>query len=172
MAIVQKAFTNIPVIYNLFIIFAFFIHKFPIEWHCSKQTPSANRSALGESEKEMGYESKIYVVRKGSLYDGEAKRFAQKIAEFNLCKVYGISTTLRRMPKTNCYIYMDDGNTEILEDKYGDELTECTPEKLIELIEKDIKTNGDYWRYNLILATLRELVKFNDNQIVCLHYGY
>lgn len=120
----------------------------------------------------MGYESKIYVVRKCGLSGDNGKSFAQKVAEFDLCKVYGISDTLRRMPKTDCYIYADDGNTEIIEDRYGEELTECTPEKLVELIENDIEKGGEYWRYNLILATLRELVKFNDNKIYCLHYGY
>ena len=120
----------------------------------------------------MGYESKIYVVRKSGLKGDNEKNFAQKVAEFDLCKVYGISDTLRRMPKTDCYIYAGDGNTEIIKDRYGEELTECTPEKLIELIENDIEKGGEYWRYNLILATLRELVKFNDNKIYCLHYGH
>ncbi len=120
----------------------------------------------------MGYESKIYVVRKSKYVDADGKRYAEKIAEFNLCKIYGVSDSLRRMPKTDCYIYADDGDTQIIEDRYGEKLTECTPEKLIELIEKDIEKGGEHWRYNLILATLRELVKFNDNQIYCLHYGY
>ena len=120
----------------------------------------------------MGYESKIYIVRKGNFLGDNGKCFAEKIAEFNLCKVYGISNILRRKPKTDCYIYMDDGDTEILEDCYGDELTECKPDELVKYIEKDIEENGTYWRYNLILATLRELVTLNDSQICCLHYGY
>jgi hypothetical protein len=120
----------------------------------------------------MGYESKIYIVRKFDSTSSENKRYAQKIAEFDLCKVCGISDTLRYMPKTDCYIYADDGDTEIIEDRYGCELTECRPDTLIELIEADIEKNGEYWRYNLLLATLKELIKFNDSQIFCLHYGY
>lgn len=120
----------------------------------------------------MGYESKIYVVRKGHMLGDNTKRYAQKVAEFKLGKVYGVSDPLRRMPKTDCYIYADDGNTEIIEDCYGDELTECTPANLIKLIENDIALNGDYWRYSLLLATLREVEKLKDNQICCLHYGY
>lgn len=120
----------------------------------------------------MGYESKIYVVRKGGFLGDNGKHYAQKIAEFDLCKVYGVSDYLRNMPITDCYIYADDGDSEIIKDCYDKELTECTPERLIELIENDIKANGEYWRYNIILATLRELVKFKDNCIYCLHYGY
>ena len=120
----------------------------------------------------MGYESKIFVVRKGGLQGDHGKNYAQEIARFDLCKVYGVSNYLRNAPKTDCYIYADDGNTEIIVDRYGEELTECTPEKLIDLIEKDIEKGGEYWRYNLILATLRELEKLKDLQIYCLHYGY
>jgi hypothetical protein len=120
----------------------------------------------------MGYESKIFIVRKGGLQGDNGKKYAQEIAHFDLCKVYGVSDYLRKAPITDCYIYSDDGNTEIITDRYGKELTECTPEKLIDLIEKDIAKDGEYWRYNLILATLRELEKLKDPQIYCLHYGY
>ena len=122
----------------------------------------------------MGYESKIYVVRKSS-FNGTAlqKRYAEKIAEFNLCKVYGISNILRNMPKTDCYIYADDGNTEIVEDMYGEGLTECTPERLLEIIENEKKKDDfGYWRYDMILATLKELVKLKDDRLYCLHFGY
>ena len=120
----------------------------------------------------MGYESKIYLVRKSNFFDEDGKRFAEKIAEFNLSKVYGVSSILRAMPKTDCYIYADDGDTEMLEDRYGDELTECTPEKLIELIEDQANKFDTYWRYNLILPCLREIAKLKDDKIYCLHFGY
>ena len=120
----------------------------------------------------MGYESKIFIVRKCGFRGGCGKIYAQELARFDLCKVYGVSDYLRNAPKTDCYIYSDDGNTEIIEDRYGKELTECAPEKLIDLIEKDILNDGEYWRYNLILATLREVEKLKDPQIYCLHYGY
>ena len=74
----------------------------------------------------MGYESKIFVVRKGGLQGDCGKNYAQEIARFDLCKVYGVSDYLRNAPKTDCYIYSDDGNTEIITDRYGEELTECT----------------------------------------------
>jgi hypothetical protein len=121
----------------------------------------------------MGYESKIYVVRKSNFNGTGEKKFAEKIAEFNLCKVYGVSNILGNMPKTNCYIYADDGNTEIIEDRYGEELTECTPAELLEIIENEKqKDDFGYWRYDMILATLRELVKLKDERLYCLHYGY
>ena len=77
------------------------------------------------------------------------------------------------MPKTNCYIYADDGDTEIIEDRYGEELTECTPAKLLEIIENEKqKDDFGYWRYGVILATLREVVKLKDERLYCLHFGY
>ena len=47
----------------------------------------------------MGYESKIYVVKKTMLSIDNKKVFAEKIAEFNLGKVYGISGKLQDMQK-------------------------------------------------------------------------
>lgn len=122
----------------------------------------------------MGYESKIYIVKKSSctlLTEGN-KVYAQEIASFDLCKVYSISTVLQKMPKTDCYFYDYNAHRRVFEDMYGEELTECSVTYLADLIQKEIDDGDDYWRYPLILATLRELEKLNDSNIVCLHYGY
>lgn len=120
----------------------------------------------------MGYESKIYIVKKSrcTLLTEGNKVYAQEIASFNLCKVYNISTVLRKMPKTDCCFY--EGGTRVFEDMYSEELTECSVTYLADLIQKEIDDGDDYWRYPLILPTLRELEKLNDGDIVCLHYGY
>ena len=122
----------------------------------------------------MGYESKIYIVKKLSctLLNEGNKIYAQEIASFNLSKVYSISTVLQKMPKTDCYFYEGNAHTRVLKDMYGEELTECSVTYLADLIQKEIDDGEDYWRYPLILATLRELEKLNDGDIVCLHYGY
>ena len=123
----------------------------------------------------MGYESRIYIVEKTTALNGDnGKCFALDIARFDLGKVRYISNYLREKPVTDCYIYADDGNTRILEDKYGSPLTECKPEDLITLINRAIE-NGNLNRlYYPLLVFLESIVK-NPNyypNVVCLHYGY
>lgn len=130
----------------------------------------------------MGYESKIYVVRKSSRefmgkqfrgreLNGKEMWYAEVIASFNLCKVYAVSDKMRKYPATDVYFYADDGNTEIVEDPYGEPLKEVPIDKAIEIIagaaEKD-----DYWRYAPTLAALRAFQDIGCEDIVVLHYGY
>lgn len=119
----------------------------------------------------MGYESKIIIVRKGHLTNEDGMRYATKLAEFNLGKVYELSGDLCNMPSTDCYYYADDGNTQITEDLYGRNLTEIS---IADLIAKvlSIIDYSDYYLYPILLATLREFARFNDSHVVCLHYGY
>lgn len=124
----------------------------------------------------MGYESKIYIVRKTTMkgYEETADKFyAEKIAEFNMCKCPCLADSLR--DKTNCYIYADDGNTPIIEDRYGDPLTETTPAIVIELLEKYIADGGDFRRVYPLLACLKAFeerkVQWGDDLVV-LHFGY
>lgn len=119
----------------------------------------------------MGYESKIYIVRKGHAFSGEEKRYAQKLVEFELGKVYEISGTLSNYSKTDCYIYADDGDTQIIEDRYGEPLTECGICDLISIVKQAQKVS-DYYMYDILLATLKEFERLNDSHIVCLHFGY
>lgn len=119
----------------------------------------------------MGYESKIVIVRKGHLTRDDGMRYASKLAEFTLGKVYGISDKIRTMPKTDCYYYADDGDTQITADRYGEALAEITVTDLIKIIQDDM-LDSDYYLYPILLATLKEFKRFGDSRIVCLHYGY
>ena len=123
----------------------------------------------------MGYESKIYVVRKEkfSCSDREdGKVFAREIAMVDMSCCYGISDTLRRKPATDCYIYANDGNTQIHEDRYGDPLTEAPICEVIKLVEKAMSKDY-YWRYPILLATLKAFEQYADNpDFAVLHYGY
>lgn len=122
----------------------------------------------------MGYESKLYIVRKSNHWQEEGKRFAEKIAEFNMCKFRDLADKMRNQPKTDCYIYADDGNTMILEDCYGEKLTEATPKFVIAVLEKILANGEDYWRIYPLLAFLQSLEQMigQDENIVVLHYGY
>ena len=126
----------------------------------------------------MGYESKIYIVRKTTskgINEAEDKFYAEKIAEFNMGKFSRLSNSLRDRPITNCYIYADDGDTPIVEDRYGEPLTEVTPEFVIDVLEKYLADCGDYRRVYPLLACLKAFeehkVQWNDDLVV-LHYGY
>lgn len=124
----------------------------------------------------MGYESKIYIVEKYNFsWKDDGKRCAREIAIIDMCKCYPLSDILRNKQKTDCYIYADDGNTEILEDRYGEELTETPLHEAIQIVENVIANEPwGYWRYSVLLATLRAIYDFvgDDENFVVLHYGY
>jgi len=117
----------------------------------------------------MGYESKLYVVDKHH-WKWSDESWGEVIASFDLCKVPGLNFS--KYPATDCYIYADDGNTEIREDRYGDRLKEIPVEDAIDMIEKEIETNKDYRRYQPCLNLLKgfDLNRWED--LVVLHYGY
>lgn len=125
----------------------------------------------------MGYESKLYIVKKnGNLMDDNGMRYAEIIAEFDMCKCPPIAYMFGRMPKTDCYIYADDGNTKILEDMYGDSLTEAPLCKVIKTVEDAIANGYDYRRYPPLLACLKvfwqQEKEYIWDDIAVLHYGY
>ena len=122
----------------------------------------------------MGYESKIYIVQKNDLRDEDGMKYAQIIAMFNMCKIGNMSSVFEE--ETDCYIYADDGNTKILEDKYGDPLTEATVEDVIYVLEEAIDSGENYRRIFPLLSTLRTIYEQQKDgiwkNIVLLHYGY
>lgn len=119
----------------------------------------------------MGYESRLYVVKKTTLPGENNLRFAQKIAVFNLCKVPAVSEKMRAYKSTDSFIYADDGNTEIVKDDYGDTLKEIPLADAISILE-DAADKDDYWRYRPCIAFLKALQDCAPCEIVVLHYGY
>lgn len=123
----------------------------------------------------MGYESRLYIVRKFDTcsYD-DGKCYAQVIAMFDMCKFYELSDVLRHKPVTDCYIYADDHNTRVLEDRYDEPLTEATVESVIELLENIVAKGEEYWRIFPLLSALKSIKEQTNNwdKIVVLHYGY
>lgn len=123
----------------------------------------------------MAYESRIYIVSKGRTYDKELnKRWAEKIAMFNMCKYPSLANLMRSKPATDCYIYADDGDTQIIEDRYGEPLTEASCSDVIAVLEKDVANGKDYRRIFLLLAMLKSFEKHKEQwgEITVLHYGY
>lgn len=114
----------------------------------------------------MGYESKIYFVKKTNLYY-EDKRYAQIIAMIDLSKAGGIEKNFRIT--SDCYIYAESGNTMVTADRYGEELKEADINEVIEWVEKT-PDRTQYARLDILLDMLKIFKKYGD--ITIIHYGY
>lgn len=129
----------------------------------------------------MGYESKIYIVRKGRQYDPDIeKSWAEVLMVFNLGK---ITPTLERLfrdhPATDCFVYADDGNTRIIEDCYGDPLKEFSLLDMRDILYEEMDRRGlhNYPEPLRVLAKgvlplLIQKYGFGHGEVFCLHYGY
>lgn len=122
----------------------------------------------------MSVESKIYIVAPSNQRNKEVgKYWAETLAVFNLGYVDELQDVNKRYKQTSYYIYADDGDTEILEDKYGDELTELTLDQLMyELTIMDGKVAVSRRAATLLSALLTIRKNYDDGDILCLHYGY
>lgn len=128
----------------------------------------------------MGYESRIYIVERAdeiwsyNRYCWSYEISTIEIAKFNLGKVPFLSDKMREQPATDCFVYADDGETHIVEDKYGKLMTEAKPEFVIEVLEEYIASGGDNRRVYPLLAALKAIEDRKDEwkSVVVLHYGY
>lgn len=122
----------------------------------------------------MGYESRLYVVAKSNFRNDTGKIYADVIAMFNMCKCYELSDILTRQKETDCYIYADDGNTRIVEDRYGEKLTEASIPFVISTLEKILDNGEDYRRVYPLLNALKTFEEKKDkwSDLAVLHYGY
>ena len=122
----------------------------------------------------MGYESRLYIVRKCKIQISPESglRWSEKIAVFNLCKVPTVSEKMRKYKSTDAFVYADDGNTEIVKDDYGDTLKEIPLADAIEIMEYAERTEDYYWRYRPCIALLKSMHEYGQGDIVVLHYGY
>lgn len=125
----------------------------------------------------MGYESTLYIVRKGdrSVYGvgPDEKVYAQVYAKYEMCKFPEFRERNIFNKTTDCYIYADDGNTQIVEDMYGASLTEAPIEKVIDCLEEYERVNDYYCRVAPLLALLKAYVDNGmSNNLVVLHFGH
>ena len=120
----------------------------------------------------MGYESKFYVIDKSNLEKEDGSRWGEVIAVFDMCKVYELVDKIKNYSPTNAYIFADDGNTEITEDRYNDPLTEIPIKDMIEILEELKPVMGSYRRYEPFLQMLKAFDTEEWHELVILHYGY
>lgn len=124
----------------------------------------------------MGYESKIYIIEKTKYsWDEEnGMKYARVLAMFDVSKFYELSDWFRNKPATKHYIYADDGDTQIIKDRYGDTLKEASVKEVIDKLERIVENGNDYRRIFPLLAALKvfEAQSVHWGNIAVLHYGY
>lgn len=124
------------------------------------------------------YGSRVYVV---TYYDiAGMKHYAERIATFDLCKMGRYDnmsfTDLFDYYNDDCELYADDGNTEIVEDCYGEKLT-CTDDikRVVDWLEK-AENEENYRRAELFLDFLKTILRQQEQgkwgNIRLIHYGY
>ena len=114
----------------------------------------------------MSYESKVFVIGKYKQSD-----FGEVIATFR-CSCMGQDEWYNLFTKPIDFTaYHEDGNTEIKEDKYGDICKYANLKTVIQWLENH---TDNYRRAESLLALLKSFdnEKWNDREILVLHYGY
>lgn len=123
----------------------------------------------------MSYCSRLYIVEKSRVIEDFGKRYAEKIAMLDMGQIPELSDILQKQKETDCFIYADDGDTMILEDCYGEPLTESSIDTVIEAL-KSANANNDYRRIEPALGMLNTFLLQQKRgrwvDLVVLHYGY
>jgi hypothetical protein len=118
----------------------------------------------------MGYESKIYVVEKSDMKNENNKRYARVITSYDMSKFDRFGGIFKT--ESDCYIYADDGNTEITTDMYDEPLTEASIDVVINYLEKFAIEQDYYRRVNPLLGLLKGFKLVDWNNLTVIHYGY
>jgi hypothetical protein len=139
----------------------------------------------------MGYETRMYLVESHSSFaehdDGLA--YGSVVAVLNLCKCgdgpfhdYRNSCLELQDNKPTHYVYADDGNTKIIDDRYDDPLVEMDAKEALEAMK--LQVNADtaagerpYRRFLMAIDLLERFVEdFTTECETCqakvLTYGY
>ena len=101
----------------------------------------------------MGYESRLYVVKKGCLKPDKETglKWCEVIATINLCKMGGdFVDRVTRYPMTDSFFYTDNGT--VVEDNYGAPLREI-PRR--DMIPQWQELGGGLFSFLIYLAVLR-----------------
>lgn len=127
----------------------------------------------------MAYEHKIYIVEKTNSFDPKTGKFwGMIVAVFNLSCATGVSGFFDQLPESD--VFITEGDTDILEDMYGQPLTEVSVEQLLyvlTLAERKHRSQGYPGlsvQLSMLMSALRTIGAIYDDKhdFVCLHYGY
>lgn len=132
----------------------------------------------------MGYTHRFYIVKKTKSFgidETENLRYAFELARFDIGKNDLLGKKLDEFPATDCFIYMDDGNTPLIEDDYGDKLKEIPLMDMCYIIDTFVHTikNDDIFNkavYDSFYNYLTKLNKYNKESealkdVVVLYCG-
>ena len=130
----------------------------------------------------MGYDSRLYIVDKHEslvnipvVIDGEdygVRKYGEVIGRIEMGKCPVVQNFMKDMPETDCYIYADDGNTQIVVDRYDKVMTECPINELLTIVEQAVYEGDTYRRLTALLSFLKGFKEDNWDDIVVLHYGH
>lgn len=125
----------------------------------------------------MGYDSRVYIVKKTGLFPENGKTYAQTLSVIEM----GVAPEMCSIFKdeTDCYIYSGDDESMIFYDCYEKPLTECSIPKVLDFLERDEIKAENYRRYNMLRGLLKSIQDdINDGlwgdteMISVLHYGH
>ena len=120
----------------------------------------------------MGYESKLYV---GDYRNG----YFAEIARIDMCKMnyngpfHKLLSSSEEIDKE--YVWADDGNTKITEDRYGEKLRRMSVLSVISSLSEELEVDT-YRRLKPALTFLESLLSQQEegtwDNIIILHFGY
>lgn len=124
----------------------------------------------------MGYEQKFYIVvdhptMKG-LGECKDRTWAEVIAMYDYSKDNDFAGFIdRNGVDTDCYIYADDGNTEVYEDSCGEIMKEI---EILDILQYLKNKNTDYRRHAPFVALLESFYNNKDRfpGLKILRYGH
>lgn len=118
----------------------------------------------------MGYETKLIIGKSTPFLDERGSSYFQVFATLDLCKV-GNFTHLDKDKSSRCYFYMEDGDTQVTEDRYGKALYPIPIKDVLEEIKVAKRDFDGYRHYDWAIALLESMV--NDKEkLEVLIYGY
>lgn len=107
----------------------------------------------------MGYETTIYVGKSGLDCFANSRQWFHVFGHIDCSKLGGLTITEEtKKSGIPCYIFGDDGNTMINEDKYGSGLVAVPIKKVIEGLAITLK-NDKYSRAQWAYDALRSMKK-------------
>ena len=103
----------------------------------------------------MAYKHRFYIVKKTKSFgidETENLRYACVLARFDLERNDNLKRKLddANLPVTDSFIYMDDGDTPLIEDDYGDKLKEISVMDLLYILNP-YSTKNDLDEYEIAI---------------------
>lgn len=128
----------------------------------------------------MGYDIRLRFVEKpghsrSASLTREDKFYVETIAIIEVGKFPELYNLFEKKGYiTDCYFYADDGDTEVFEDRYGDELQELPLEVLKTFCDELARAGEDYRRFLVLKSIVDSFVEHKEKwrNIYVLKYGH